>query len=135
MAFASGDWESFELIVDSGASETVVGEHMIKSAEVREGPASRAGVEYEVANGIRIPNLGEKRFVGVSAEQVRRNLVAQVCDVNKGLLSVSRVTKAGSRVIFDSDGSYIEDTHTEECMSLEERNGMFMLKLWTKRGF
>ena len=134
-AVQNGEWEEFELIVDSGASETVVGEEMIKSAETVEGPMSRQGVEYEVANGIRIPNLGEKRFVGVSAENVHRRLVAQVCDVNKGLLSVSRVVRAGSRVVFDPSESYIEDIESQERMYLEERNGMFMLKLWTKRVF
>ena len=62
-------------------------------------------------------------------------MVAQVCDVNKGLLSVSRVIHNGSRVVFDSDGSYIEDKTNGEIINLAERNGMFMLKLWTKKDF
>ena len=32
---------------------------MIVTADVQEGVSSRSGVEYEVANGIRSPNLGE----------------------------------------------------------------------------
>ena len=108
---------------------------MVTTADVLEGPASRRGVEYEVANGLRIPNLGEKRFVGITNEGVRRKLVAQVCDVNKALLSVSRVTNGGNRVVFDSSGSYIEDKNTGECMNLKEKNGMYMLNLWTKRFF
>ena len=52
-------WEEIEMTVDSGASETVVGEEMITAVEAKEGPASRKGVMYEVANGVRIPNLGE----------------------------------------------------------------------------
>ena len=51
---------------------------------------------YEVANGDRIPNLGEKRFVGVSEEGVSRNITAQVCEVNKGLLSVKKVVENGN---------------------------------------
>ena len=43
--------------------------------------------------------------------------------------------KAGSRIVFDSDGSYIEDKETGECMYLEEKGGMYMLKMWTKKGF
>ena len=57
---ADGEWEEFELAVDSGAGETVVSEDMILSAEVREGAASKRGVEYEVANGVRIPNVGRE---------------------------------------------------------------------------
>ena len=132
-AVTDDEWEEVELAVDSGASETVVHEGMILSAEVREGPASRRGVEYQVANGVRIPNLGEKRFVGVTSEGISRRLTAQVCDVNQGLLSVSRVARGGSRVVFDADGSYIEDKTTGEKIHLEERNGMYMLKLWTRR--
>ena len=131
---AEGEWEEFELAVDSGASGTVIGEDMLQSVEVRDGPASRRGVEYEVANGVRIPNVGEKKFIGVTSEGISRRLTAQVWAVNKGLLSVSRVIKAGSKVIFDSDGSYIQDKRTGECMSLSERNGMFMLKMWTRNG-
>ena len=43
------------MTVDSGASEIVVGEDMIAAVEAKEGPASRKGVVYEVANGVRIP--------------------------------------------------------------------------------
>ena len=73
--------------------------------------------------------------MAVTDEGVNRKMVAQVCDVNKGLLSVSRVLKGGSKVIFDSDGSYIEDKTTGEVINLFERNGMFMLKMWTKKDF
>ena len=35
--------------------------------------------------------------------------MAQVCDVNRGLLSVKKVAMSGSVVVFDEDGSYIHD--------------------------
>ena len=135
-AVTEGGWEEVELAVDSGASETVIGEHMVQSAELRDGIASKRGVEYEVANGVRIPNLGEKRFVGTTDEGISRSLTAQVCSVNKALLSVSRLIQNGNRVVFDSEGSYVEDKGTGEVMGLQEKHGMFMLRLWTQgRGF
>ena len=87
---------------------------------------------YEVANGVRIPNLGEKQFIAVSDEGISRQITAQVCEVNKGLLSVRRMVDAGNRVVFEKSGSYIEDPHAGEVMYLEERQGMYVLKLWTK---
>ena len=109
----SGEWECLDLAVDSGATETVVKEEML-TAETTEGAASRRGVQYEVANGVLIPNLGEKKFQGVSEENITRGLTAQVADVNKALLSVRKVVKAGNRVVFDDDeGSYIEDKVTK----------------------
>ena len=46
-----GDWEEIELAVDSGATETVIGESMISSIETKPGEASRRGAKYEVADG------------------------------------------------------------------------------------
>ena len=128
-------WEEVKLYVDSGATETVVGENMLTSVAIVEGAAARLGVTYEVANGVRIPNLGEKRFSGFSAEGCQRGLTAQVCDVNKALLSVSRLVKQGHRVVFDDDNSYVEDKITGEKMWLTEENGMYALTLWVKASF
>ena len=36
------------------------------------------------------------------------------------------------RVIFDDEGSYIEDKSSGERMYLEDRGGMFMLKVWVR---
>ena len=128
-------WEEIELAVDSGATETVMGEDMLECVEVKEGRASKAGVEYEVANGDKIPNLGEKKFIGQSEEGVMRGITAQVCHVNKALLSVKRMMNAGNRVVFDEDGSFIEDKTTKKMMWFKEEKGLFVVKLWAKKGF
>ena len=74
---AKGEWEQIDMFVDSGASETVISEDMVLSATLTEGPASRQGVQYEVANGVRIPNEGEKKFIGVSEENVASPLTGK----------------------------------------------------------
>ena len=130
---SQGEWQEVEFAVDSGATETVLGEDMLPEVELKEGAASRRGVEYEVANGEKIPNLGEKKFRGVTEEGKSRNITAQVCDVNKALLSVKKVMSAGNRVVFDSAGSYIEDKSSGEKMWMTEEKGMFMLKMWVPR--
>ena len=79
---ANSEWEEIELAVDSGASETVIGEDMLAGVETKEGLASRRGVQYEVANGVRIPNLGEKKFRGFTEEGLQRSMKAQVCEVS-----------------------------------------------------
>ena len=80
------------MAVDSGATETVMNEEMFDSVEVKEGAASRRGTKYEVANGVRIPNLGEKKFVAHMDGGSKRSMTAQICEVNKALLGVSKVT-------------------------------------------
>ena len=134
----NGEWEEIEMAVDSGANETVVNEDMVESVEVVEGEASRRGVKYEVATGVLIQNLGEKRLEAESEEGVRRGITAQVCDVNKALFSVYKVEKAGNRVVFEddeqgNDASYIECRKTGEKMWLREDKGMYMLMLWVRK--
>ena len=129
------DLEEVELAVDSGASETVIDTNTLTHVKAVEGPAFKRGVKYEVANGVRIPNLGEKKFKGFTEEGTLKNITAQVCDVNKPLLSVSKVVAAGNRVVFDKDGSYIEDIISGDKVWLKNVGGMYMLKLWVKRDF
>ena len=66
-------------------------------------------------------------------EGVTRRFVAQVTDVNKGLLSVQKLVKAGHRVVFEQTGSYIEDTNSGEYMEMKEVGGMYMLKIWVQK--
>ena len=108
------------MAVDSGATETVVHEDMLKGVEMKEGTAYRRGVEYEVANGESIPNLGEKHFLGYSDNGEGRNITAQVCAVNKPLLSVKKMVQAGNRVVFEQAGSYIEDLASGDKLYLKE---------------
>ena len=130
-----GEREEIELAVDSGATDNVVGGNMLTSVETVENEKSRSGVKYEVAEGTLIPNRGEKRVLVESDEGVARGLTVQVTDVNKALLSVSKIVRKGHRVVFELGNSYIEDLSTGECMALKERGGMYMLKLWAKKGF
>ena len=85
---------------------------------------------YEVANGVQIPNLGERKFVGITEDGIARGMTAQACAVNKTLMSVSKIVKPGNRVVFDDDGSYIEDKTTGEKLWMTESGGMYSIKLW-----
>ena len=92
-------------------------------------------MKYEVADGTLMPNRGEKKVLLESDEGVAKNLTVQVTDVNKALLSVSKIVRNGHRVVFEQGSSYIEDLSTGERMAMRERGGMYMLKLWARKGF
>ena len=62
-----------------------------------------------------------------------RHITAQVCSVNKAILSVKKVVAAGNDVVFQQDRSYIEDCHTGDKIWLQEEEGMYMLTMWVKR--
>ena len=134
-ALEDSEWEELEFAVDSGATETAIGEDVLKAVKKIEGAAYKRSVKYEVANCLRISNLDETRFIGYSEDGQSREIAAQVCDVNKPLLSVSNLVSAGNRVVFDGDGSYIEDVHSGEKIWMKSQGGMYTIKILVKRDF
>ena len=60
----------------------------------------------------------------------------QVCPVTKTLGSVSRMTKAGNRVVFnaegDPEGSYIENKWTGAHTYMRQENGVYLFDAWIK---
>ena len=80
-------------------------------------------MEYEVAHGVQISNLGDLEFTGVTAEGSTKSVIAQVCDVNRGLLSVRKITRSGNRVVFDTEGSYFVFLTTGEVTRLKDDGG------------
>ena len=71
---------------------------MVKAVE----PSGRKpGVSYQLADGSRVPHMGENSFRAYTDGGRLRNVVAQVTDVHKPLFSVGRMVKAGNRVVFD----------------------------------
>ena len=127
------EWEEVKLAVDSGATETVIPPDILEDVGLRQGAPYKRGVEHEVASGVQIPNLGEREFPGVTAEGSMKSVVAQVCDVNRGLLSVRKITRSGNRVVFDNEGSYTENKATGEVTRLKDDGGMCELTMWVKR--
>ena len=133
-AVADDQWVEIDVAVDSGATETVMAESTLSGViDITEGAACKRGVTYEVANGEEIPNLGERKFLGFMEDGAARAITAQVCAVNKTLMSVSKIASRGNRVVFDDDGSYIEDKATGEKTWMTQVGGMYSLKMWVSR--
>ena len=133
-AIAEDEWEEIEVAIDSGATETVMSEKPLSGViDITDGPAMKRGVTYEVADGTEIPNLGERKFLGYMEDGAARAITAQVCAVNQTLMSVSKIASRGNRVVFDDDGSYIEDKATGERTWMTQIGGMYSLKMWVSR--
>ena len=62
-----------------------------------------------------------------------KGVAAQICAVNETLMSVSEITSKGNRVVFDDDGSFIENKATGERSWLTQSGGMYYLKMWASR--
>ena len=130
------EWVKVRFCVDSGAGETVVDESDLPTVETRDSWGSLHGQKYEVANGETIDNEGEKTFVGYATGEdgssQGRRVTAQVCKVHQPLLSVKKMCKAGHRIVFDDEESYVENKVTGEKISIEEDDNGYGLDLWVR---
>ena len=123
-------WQWLELTVDSGAVDTVVPPTSVKSYEPSQ--ATQAGFVYQSADGTEIPHLGETRLQGKTELGNTIGMTVQVAEITKPLGSVKKMVAAGNRVVFDSEGSYIEEKGTGLRTKIHERNGTYALDLWIK---
>ena len=105
-AQALPEWERIVLTVDSGASDTVVPPHVAKNLPLL--PSAKVGIEYEVANGGVVANLGERRGEIKTRDGGPCFLMSfQVVEVHKPLLAVSKLVECGHKVVFDKDEPHI----------------------------
>ncbi len=69
-----------------------------------------------MASGVLLPSVGQHTFECQSGERASKKITAQVSDVNKAFLSVSKVANNWSRVVLEETGSYIQNAATGENM-------------------
>ena len=85
-------WITLDVTMDSGACVTVMPAGLCPGIQIVENDLSRNGIEYEVANGESIANLGEQRWqVMIIGSMSPKKIVFQIADVHKPLLSLRRV--------------------------------------------
>ena len=118
------------MMVDSGASVTVINEDMVRAVNASD---ARPNVKYEVADGSLIENMGQTTFMVVTDTGVTNQMTAQVTEVKKALLSVAKIVQAGNRVVFDSNNNYIENTTSGKRIPIEQKNGSYVMKVWIPR--
>ena len=121
--------EEIEFLVDSGASATVLGDESVQAVQAE---SPRSETTFKLADGSTIPHKGNKTFKAVTDSGLEKQLTATITDVVQPLLSVGQVVRSGCRVVFDKQGSYIEDT-VGERIPLETRGNMYTLKMWVPR--
>ena len=126
-------WEKVTITADSGAAESVIPRDLIKSVPIKDNDAARNGVTYFAANGTPIPVYGEQDVHGRdnAGQHVSMKLVC--ADVKKPLASVAKMVNKGNRVIFDRNGSYIENERTGGKTLLMERNGVYVFDVWVPK--
>ena len=106
---------------------------MLSGVKLEETDASRAGEEYEVANGQGIKNEGQKRCVMMTANSANpKGIVFQVSNVHKPLMSVGAMADAGYKCLLGREGGMMRDIDTGEIIPLERRGNLYHLRAWVR---
>ena len=134
-AINDGGWERITLIVDSGASDTVIPRKVCQAGELRS--SNKIGTEYEVADGGVARHLGENLCAMKINEDNKTGLkiAFQVVDkVNKALMRVNRVCAQGHDVVFsEKRGDFILlNGSTDDVIPLRTVGGTYEIYVWIR---
>ena len=127
------EWQEIEITVDSGAYDTVMPAATCGHISIVSTPESRGGLEYEVANGECIPNLGERRCLMMTENShTMKRITFQCADVHKPLLSVSRVSDLGYECTLNEKGGRLTDMVTADIVPIHRKGNLYVIRAWIK---
>ena len=120
--------ERLEAMVDSGAAVSAIPPEVASQYPVRNHAAS--GRTYYAANGTQVKDEGMRSPLMRTDEGQMRSVDFSVCNVRRPIISVGKAIEKGQRVVFDSDGSYVEDKASGARTAIEKKNGVFVMRMW-----
>ena len=126
----SHGWHQIEVVLDSGAADSVCPKEMCPQYAVEDSDASRAGVYYTGANGGKLYNLGQTHVPVALDNGARAMATFQVAEVSRPLMSVSKVCEMGNRVIFGANGGYILNLETGGTTQFVKKEGIYIFNMW-----
>ena len=131
------EWIEIELTADTGACDTVIPKTMkglnLESIPIVDSLQSLRHMEYEVANGQSLPNLGERRCLMWTEHATEaRQLNMQVADIHKPLLSLSRCADMGFESRFGRVAGALIDERSGEVIPLQRKGNLYVLRCWIK---
>jgi hypothetical protein len=139
-------WNRFDIVVDSGAAQSVADGNLWPSIARAESEGSRNGAVYLGPGKERIPNRGQKTMnVKTAGSATVRKMTFQDAAIRKPLAAVSGITDKGNVVLFDKKGSFIAPEDAPEVKTirelirqvkhrivLEERKGIYIMPIWVQ---
>ena len=79
------------------------------------------------------PCASERSVTGRTEEGQSRRIVWEVCPVNRPLLSVAKITKAGNQVYLGENKAFVKNNKTGQITNLRRERNVWVLDLWVKR--
>ena len=124
-------WVQIATMLDSGAIRHVTPNGML-SLQVLPSQRSKEGHNYYGPAGDPIPNLGTQTVSGTADNGQSLTVGFDVAKITRPLASVSEIVKKSCRVVFDSDGSYIQNKKTGKTIPVRQDGNLYYLDLWVQ---
>ena len=124
-------WPGYKLVegvLDSGAEESVSPPHYFPGP-VTPSAMSRANGSYRVADGHRVPNIGQQEVHFRTDENHPAGLVFQTFEIERPLISASQLAAAGNRVVFSKRGGVIINETNGKQTALHKRSCIYVLRM------
>ena len=118
-----------EGVLDSGAEESVSPPRYFPGP-VTPSAMSKAQGSYRVADGHRVPNIGQQKVHFRTDEDHPAGLLFQTAEIERPLISASQLAAAGNQVVFSKRGGEIIHEKTGRRTKLHKRGGIYVLRMW-----
>ena len=103
---------------------------MVPNVTIRPSAGSMRGQKFTSASSHKLKNQGEQRIATCTEEGEEGEVLFQVADVSKPLVSVSSICERGNRVIFGRSGGVSFNIESGSRIPFYRRNGFYVLSLW-----
>ena len=77
-----------------------------------------------------LKNLGQQHLHACTEEGEYTEVLFQIADVSKPLVSVSAICERGNRVIFGRSGGVVQNIWTGVETPFKRHNGIYVLDMW-----
>ena len=115
--------------MDSGGEESVSPPKFFPGPVVPSA-MSKAGGSYRVANGQRVPNVGQQSVHFQTDEGLPAGMLFQTAEIERPLISASQLAASGNNVVFNKKGGTIVHEQSGKSTLLHKRGGIYVLRMW-----
>ena len=120
-----------EAVLDSGAEESVSPPRFFPGPVVPS-TMSKAGGSYRVANGQRVPNIGQQAVHFTTDEGQAAGIWFQIAEIERPPISASQLAATGNSVVFNQQGGTIIHEKSGRRTILHKRGGIYVLHMWVR---
>ena len=118
-----------ESVVDSGASAPIAPPSMLPNVKVRPSEGRKKGQKFTSASKHKVKNLGEQKAKAFTEAGEPTEVLFQVADVSKPLVSASAICE-WETVIFGKSEGIAQSLRSGSQIPFDRRSGIYVLSMW-----